>query len=226
MKERPILFSAPMVRAILDGSKTQTRRAVKPPRTRPAFILQDHGNGWWPYQSDDGESALCNDGNEHPYNCPYGKPGEQLWVRETWRHTASSLDEARAITEDMCSGTAVDYRATYIDECVRELGFSKADAEMADSFEVWRPSIHMPRWASRITLEITAVRVERLHDISEADAVAEGIARRGEGWAWYSDPWAYTMSPVTSYSDLWESINGPQSWEANPWAWVIEFKRA
>lgn len=113
--------------------------------------------------------------------------GRRLWVRETWRYTASSLEESRAITEDISSGIAVDWRATYIDNCMKLLGFSREEAEMADDFETWRPSIHMPRWASRILLEVTGVRV--------------------------------------AYRDLWESIDGPGSWDANPWVWVIDFKR-
>ena len=86
MADRPILFSAPMVRAVLDGTKTQTRRAVALPRARDSFVLVEHVDGWWPYQSDDGETPLCNDGMEHPYSCPYGQPGDRLWVRETWRY--------------------------------------------------------------------------------------------------------------------------------------------
>jgi hypothetical protein len=221
MKERPIIFSAPMVRAILDGSKTQTRRKVAFPRTRESFVLEDHGNGWWPYQSDDGESSLCDDGCEHPYRCPYGQPGDRLWVREAWRHTASDLDEARRITQDIMSGTAVDYRATYIQTCMRELGFTQADAEMADDFETWRPSIHMPRWASRITLEVTSIRVERLQDISVHDAMAEGVAETAPNLRGLEPcmEWRY------GFEDLWRSINGPGSWDANPWVWCIEFRR-
>ncbi len=216
MAERPILFSAPMVRALLDGTKTQTRRPVALPRKRQGFVMLNTGAGWWPYQSDDGESELCNDGMEHPYSCPYGQHGDRLWVRETWRHTANSLDEARAITEDITSGIAVDWRATYIDNCMRELGFSREDAEMADDFETWRPSIHMPRWASRILLEVAAVRVERLQAISRGDAMAEGcpFLNMAEG-----------PDPRQWYADLWEQINGADSWAANPWVWVVEFKR-
>lgn len=221
MKERPILFSAPMVRAILAGTKTQTRRAVKLPRIRDSFVVVDYGKGWWPYQSDDGETEICNDGCEHPYSSPYGQPGDRLWVKETWRHTANSLEEARAITEDIYGGIAVDWRATYIDKCMQKLGFSREDAEIADDFENWRPSIFMPRWASRILLEVVSIRVERLNDINEADAIAEG-APGGHG----SIPgYSYAATPNEHYRHIWESINGAGSWDKNPWVWVVEFKR-
>ena len=231
MKERPILFSAPMVRAILAGQKTQTRRVVKFPRSRDSFVLIDRGNGWWPYQSDDGETEICNDGCEHCYSSPYGQPGDRLWVKETWRHTASSLEDARAITEDITSGIAIDWRATYIDKCIQHLGFTREDAEMVDDFEIWRPSIFMPRWASRILLDVVSVRVERLHDISEADAIAEGVSPLdgSEGPnAWGVSTNGIHLSAPTArscYALLWESINGTGSWDANPWVWVLEFKQ-
>lgn len=241
MKERPILFSAPMVRAILDGRKTQTRRIVKPVGNDDGFVLLDHGKGFWPYRSDDGESTShtvrVGDKlfqNETPHSCPYGQPGDRLWVREAWRITAHSVEEARAITEDIMSGTAVDWRATYADRCVKELGFSREDAAMSDRFQKWRPSIHMPRWASRILLEVTAVRVERLQDISEEDCLAEGVFKKvgvcelGDvvrkpdgGEAIYLSRGQARLT----YQELWQSINGTGSWTANPWVWVVEFKR-
>lgn len=210
MKERPILFSAPMVRAILDGSKTQTRRIMKAPWDmfdgKPIYRCGPDG-GFFK------ASAVP----------PYGHQGDRLWVRETWRYTASSLDEARAITEDIASGSAVDWRATYIETCMKELGFTHEEAEMADNFETWRPSIHMPRWASRILLEVTGVRVERLQDISEEDAWNEGV----QDWMGKETPWKDRLAPVSvhAYAALWEQINGAGSWDANPWVWVIEFKR-
>ena len=194
MKQRPILFNGEMVRAILSGQKTQTRRIVKFPRTRDSFVLQDHGNGWWPYQSDDGESPVCIDGNEHPYNCPHGQVGDQLWVRETHSIRVNPEDATDSIG-----------RAWYA-----------ADNKF-DSFDIrWTPSIHMKRWASRITLEITDVRVERLQDISRGDAMDEGCPFVNM---------AQSDDPRKWYADLWESINGSGSWDTNPWVWVIEFKR-
>ena len=219
MKERPIPFNDPMVRALLADTKTQTRREVKlpadakhvrywaPPSGRSESGYADPGVNYW--TPDPGGETESN----HLNPCPYGQPGDRLWVQETWRHTAHDLDEARRITEDIMSGTAVDYAATYIDKCMRELGFSRDDAEMAFDFEEWRHHSKMPRWASRILLEVTAVRVERLQDISEADAMAEGC---------YTDP---ACPAYDAYRSLWESINGPGSWDANPYVWVVEFKR-
>lgn len=181
MTERPILFSAPMVRAILDGVKTQTRRVVKFP-DRPMKYKYS-------------ESDWMIDG-EPIGRSPYGKPGDRLWVRETFSEF------------DTLNGMVCWY---------------KAESDDPDYWHnvTWRPSIHMPRRLSRITLEIVAVRVERLHDISEADAIAEGTAG-GHG----SIPgYGYSATPIEHYRHLWESLNGHGSWAANPWVWVIEFKR-
>jgi hypothetical protein len=140
--------------------------------------------------------------------CPYGQPGDRLWVREAFIHEPADYVWEASVSIPCRPATTV-YRA--------DAGDPRGGR--------WTPSIHMPRSLSRITLEVTAVRVERLQDISEADAIAEGIERRGPGWAWYSDPKAYTMQPIVSYCDLWEQINGPGSWDANPWVWVVEFNR-
>ena len=212
MKERPILFSAPMVRAILDGRKTVTRRIVKPVGNDDAFVLLDHGKGFWPYRSDDGESSITADGNETPHSCPYGRSGDRLWVREAFH--GYHWDKPRAV-----------YRADGERQRVRT---------QIESYEVgrWTPSIHMPRWASRITLEIVSVRVERLQDISYEDALAEGVldfrqliapeCQQGET----ADECARRLCwPQRSYRQLWESINGEGSWAKNPWVWVIEFRR-
>ena len=185
MRERPILFSAPMVRAILAGTKTQTRR-----------VLRD--GTWW--TKEHGVIRMAPAGlactGFAPVPCPYGSPGDRLWVRETW-----------ARNEDQLSDTRMDTSLVY-----RADGETRAKDNGTD--KPWRPSIHMPRWASRITLEIAGVRVERLQDISTADCWAEGIAASPD------------VDPVHEYRDLWESINGPGSWDANPWCWVLEFRRA
>lgn len=191
MKERPIPFSGPMVRALLDDTKTQTRRLCKldmragMPEPELASLLK------------------C---------CPYGQPGDRLWVREAWR-APGSCDHLPPRSISDCE--AVRFMA---DEVVgADPGFGKG-----------RPGMFMPRWASRITLEITAVRVERLQDISEADAIAEGLFQDTAGrWTTYSATEAAKehLSPVQAYRDLWEQINGTGSWDANPWVWVLEFKR-
>ena len=200
MKERPILFSAPMVRAILAGTKTQTRRVVKPHRSDDSFVLEDHGNGWWPYRSEDGESSVMLDGCEHRFNCPYGQPGDRLYVKETWSHDGS--------------GGPPIYMA---DLCERDYPGVPCEHGPAR----WSPSIHMPRWASRITLEITGVRVERLQDISEQDAMAEGV----EPYRLPCHPQREALRHVDGFCAVWESIYGPGSWERNPWVWAITFTR-
>ena len=214
MKERPILFSAPMVRAILENKKTQTRRIVKLPRWRDSFVMLDHGNGWWPYQSDDGETALCDDGCEHPYSSPYGQAGDRLWVRETWMDLAGTGIER--ITGDRSRyAYRVDTPAgSYGDETRKEYGLK------------WRPSIFMPRDASRILLEVVSVRIERLQGISESDAVAEGIIQQ-KTTGWFSVPGINGAGTTAraAYALLWNSINGAGAWDANPWIWVVEFKQ-
>lgn len=195
MKERPILFSAPMVRALLAGTKTQTRRAIKAPASVTSFQHFD-GVRWDRMQGTQRGDTI---------NCPYGQPGDQLWVRETFRRDLDRLHSRKLI----------EYAA---DDQWR-------DAGQASAFDFpdigWRPSIHMPRSASRITLEVTGVRIERLQDISEADALAEGVNVHPDH---HGKPRTSIYSPVQAYRDLWEQINGPGSWDANPWVWVVEFK--
>lgn len=218
MKERPILFSASMVRALLDGSKTQTRRVVKLPhmnplgvwepmtiggpnggRTKAGETIPEQGSIWHTRTGD----GIC---------CPYGQPGDRLWVRENgW--------ERPDRTPKMMREGADTWRPYYFDAD----GLSFYDS--AD-FKEWgfkrRPSIHMPRWASRITLEITGVRVERLQEISEGDALAEGVSVHQNH---HDKPRTSIYGPVQAYRDLWEQINGTGSWDANPLVWVVEFNR-
>lgn len=204
MKQRPILFSTPMVRALLAGSKTQTRRALKvlpPPGTFQVSTYNhpDPRPHFFAWQELPHEAAMIAD--DWAFPCPYGQPGDQLWVREAWSHDAESLEHCRASYEDAMGPGSYGpyYRAT----------------ESAPDTLRWKPSIHMPRWASRITLEITAVRVERLQDIGEADAKAEGMMCS-----------AHPLRDCRmEYADLWEQLNGSGAWRANPWVWVVEFKR-
>jgi hypothetical protein len=212
MTERPILFSGPIVRALLDGSKTQTRRIVKPQPpmgTRDVFTFH-HPSPRTHYWAFDGDSLL-----DWAYPCPQGDLGDRLYVREAWQHSNHPLGPY----EPDCD---VFYRADYLDD---PLG---ADLERsADGIRrQWRPSIHMPRAASRITLEVTGVRIERLNDISEDDARAEGCAPawldvNGQDVNAYGKP-TYRQG----FARLWRDINGAESWDANPWVWVVEFKRA
>lgn len=269
MKERPILFSSPMVRAILEGRKTMTRRVVKPQpdlsilkesyrdlefgfRRMPVLGPTHVPHEW-------GFCAKYDKPNCVPiygYKCPYGTIGDRLWVKEAWRVGAWD-DESHSI--------AVDYQA---DNFIRREWLPCDPPEMytrlrhqsvMDAIRAnapvdkdgifswspgnspcrWRPSIYMPRWASRLTLEITDIRVERLRDITRDDAMEEGVERvdpysitpdlppgmpacwkdyAGKGWL---------ASPIESFRTLWDSINAKSHpWESNPWVWVIEFRRA
>ena len=190
MRERPILFSAPMVRAILDGRKTQTRRIMKPQPEKVGGFWQmppPFGAMW----SDNCKRVPVVSGHSLATRNRYGQPGERLWVKETF-------------TE----GEGVIYREDW----------DRHDAITGALDGLWKPSIFMPRRFSRITLEIEAVRVERLQGISEADAFVEGCEPLPEK---PNDIFQYTKG----YQKLWNSINGPDSWDANPWVWVVQFKR-
>ena len=195
MKERGMIFNGEMVRAILDGRKTQTRRTVKPQPDEDG--LAKVTNGPWV------------DTSERNYRCPFGSAGDRIWVRETWAEAGASAPDLKL------------YRANY-PEHVPSIYENVPPAEEIR----WTPSIHMPRWASRILLEITGVRVERLNSISQEDAQAEGLELTG--WRpTYSDPdsGGEVMTPYDNFAELWSSIYGDESWQANPWVWVIEFKR-
>ncbi|WP_212810918.1 hypothetical protein [Pseudomonas sp. Ost2] len=210
IKERPILFSAPMVRAILEGRKTVTRREVK-----KQAALDCLAAGFEP-------AFLALPGNADL--CPYGKPGDRLWVRETFAFADKSGSHDAAPDEHWRPA-----RPGMEPEIYR-CWYRASDGHTADGF--WKPSIHMPRWASRILLEISEVRVERLQDISEEQALAEGIIPhvRG-GWHWHPhdpsnvDDWHQFgfKSPAFAFQDLWIGTGG--DWDANPWVWVVEFKR-
>ncbi len=240
--ERPILFSAPMVRAILAGTKTQTRRVVKPPRGYPQYSYCDPfamppAVWWW-----NGEHERVGVRQE----CPYGVAGDLLWVRETW---------AKAPT---LNPLEYHYRADRPDyELEQEREARRLAPKLSKQYSEWRwrPSIHMPRRASRITLRVTSVRVERLQEIGEDDAKAEGVR--------YTDFGEYTPRGTASldggrthhpfkprhhagyhvadvagsdechdnarhaFGALWDSINAERApWASNPWVWVIEFERA
>jgi len=234
---KPIIFSAPMVLALLDGSKTQTRRIVKIPY-HAQIEDRDDGKPWpWMYNADVDD--------DHWFPCPYGQPGERLWVRE------HGWERPERTTKMMIEG-ADTWEPYYYDADI-------CDHQEVDDFKEWgfkrRPSIHMPRWASRITLEITDVRVEMLQDISDADARAEGCKASpfpGPWWQGYRDigdgslihqqsigetppDWMIDpkrmldhshldLSAIDAYRALWMRINGPGSWALNPWVWAVAFK--
>ena len=198
MKERGMIFNSEMVRAILDGRKTQTRRPIKWKQTRFTEIGEREDGSKWPW-SEDAEHT-CD--FWHP--CPFGAVGDRIWVRETWNKY----------------GGLLTYRADHdwIDDMRKETVCTAK----------WVPSIHMPRWASRILLEITDVRVERLNAISEEDARAEGIIDGGCLNCGEPEPCGCANpepDATDAFAYLWQSIYGQDNWNANPWVWVIEFKR-
>jgi hypothetical protein len=181
-----------MVRAILDGTKTQTRRVVKP---QPEGLNR---------------TLFCSHFTSHGIHikCPYGQPGDQLWVREAWRCVWSAA-EGKPFLQYKEGGDFLEPKTS-----VEHNQLAKYLPDGTDSTKTpFRPSIHMLRWTSRITLEVTSIRVERLQKISPHDALSEGVGHDSMG------------NPVTDYQNLWNRINGPDSWNANPWVWVITFKR-
>lgn len=209
MTERPILFSGTMVKAILDGRKTMTRRVVKPQPGKQA--------GLWRSECEwlSGECAFIDpqlDPPEYFLTCPYGIPGDRLWVRETWADFDVDGDDPRRV--------------------VYRVSASDADGLVGGYKVKWRPSIFMPRWASRVTLEIEAVRVERVQEITEADAMAEGCEEAECKFC--ADPQGVQGAHCNcdegyreSFRALWDSINAKRGygWDVNPWVWVIQFRR-
>ena len=189
-KERPILFSAPMVRAILAGTKTVTRRIVKPqpePNEHASPLAPESGRYHWPSNL----ARTMVDVRDMGSIGPFGRRGDRLWVRETWR---------------VFGGREYEYQREPASVIYR------ADPEATDGGE-WRPSIFMPRWASRITLEVVSIRVERLQEIDDAEAIREGV--RGGS----------LTSDAEAFEQLWDEINGDRApWSSNPWVWRVEFK--
>jgi hypothetical protein len=211
VKERPVLFSAAMVRALLDGRKTQTRRIVKP---QPQWVYADVVPVKTPDADPKGE-----------IRCPYGMRGDRLWVRETWLE----LDRDHYNDPGLPRGhLSTRYGSPRRNGCAYRAETDREGDEIRKQYGYhWRPSIHMPRWASRLLLEVTDVRVERLQDISEADAIAEGVS--------YTGPYPHALASGflprpddlarREFRRLWESINGAGLWDANPWVWVVSFRR-
>lgn len=240
MRERPILFSSPMVRAILAGRKTMTRRVVKLPEiiSEPGDAdatsvgwLDHHesGPGWHGWMTEYPEEGSV------PLRCPYGQPGERLWVRERWQ-----LVDPLEVAEER-RGSRAPFTGCQGPRAIPWVAAYRADGDLSHPANgapiVWRSPVHMPRWASRITLEIESVRVERLQDISEADAIAEGVERifpaghpgdKGPNHYTVEGPERVSLNQPTAvgaFRALWALINGEGSWTANPWVWVLSFKR-
>ncbi len=204
MRERPILFSAPMVRAILDGRKTVTRRVAK---LNYAGRVALRGRQW---HVDDPNAFLA---------CPYGVPGDRLWVRENFMPAPMEVppESPRRTRWDIV------YAAGGAEERMAPAAYNP----MLYNYERWSPSIHMPRWASRITLEVVSVRVERLQEIVQADAIAEGGPPDDQTISAVSREFGYEDWPRSWFAQLWDNINAKRGygWDANPWVWRIEFRR-
>jgi hypothetical protein len=206
MKEHPILFSTEMVKAIIDGYKTMTRRAkgleLVNQRINESWRIGETniaGRTWW--------EAAIDSSHSHRIDSPYGQVGDRLWVRETW-NSAGGIGHGKQLFTPV-----IRYKADgYSKSC--EGGNSNSPIGIDNK---WRPSIFMPRWASRITLKITNIRVERLQDISLGDLSREGVQLKQFGFD----------NMYSKFEHLWNTINAKRgySWESNPWVWVIEFKK-
>jgi hypothetical protein len=253
--ERPILFSAPMVRAVLEGSKTVTRRVMTPqpipmPKSTPRMKPYDDSGHWWVCAKVRSAVSLF----DAPCLGPYGYKRDRLWVRETWMPDPP-IDDTWASTEWSGCGR----RIADVVEHYRKPEFCLYAASWQSSDLNWKPSIHMPRWASRITLEVTGVTVERLQDITEEQAKAEGVTGRAASDTWLcvpkepeAGPFEVFIEPDESFrkehglafvkhqpgrellnarqafSQLWDGINGQRpgcSWADNPWVWAVSFRK-
>jgi len=205
MKHIPILFSTPMVQAILEGRKTQTRRVVKPqPETvniETPIPMTEYLDKLKGMEKKGLKTVISGTGGHTFPNCPYGQPGDVLWVRETWQLFSPYGPE------DYYFG----YKAS-----PGEIGIEASEKYDYAFPDIWKPSIHMPKEACRLLLRVKSVRVERLQEITRGDAMDEGcpFANMADG-----------PNPKDWFNNLWQSINGPESWDANPWVWVVEFKR-
>lgn len=210
MKEHPILFSTPMVKAIIENRKTQTRRIIKP---QPEITKNERGLIDYTYRKgkkfSSGQNMDISDLNSAFFRiriyCPYGQPGDLLWVREKWRY-----HDIFNIGGETSNGEYWYYASVpKIIGCVDGVDYTR------DQWR-WKPSIHLPKSASRIWLEITNVKVERVQSISEEDAKAEGADKYDEKLEWLTAKHGFQM--------LWDTIHGKESWDANPWVWVVTFK--
>lgn len=237
MRESPIFFNGPMVRAILDGTKTQTRRVVKWRHPEPGLnhscsglIVYSYTPNTFTLESQGNAGCECRSG---PTRCPYGQVGDRLWVRETFvqGYDIDPVSDLPKVVDE--NGNDLPMKTWY--RASDDIGWSDDNGYMANT--PWKPSIHMPKSAARIWLEVTNVRVERLHAISKQDAKHEGIStvhfRPCDGWprcdGYMAGPddgqTSLHTTAVKAFSELWETINGTGSWDTNPFVWVVEFKQ-
>jgi len=232
-KERPILFSTPMVQALLEGRKTQTRRIIKPQPSPRATEFYHSVKGGWPKTPWHARLELPSDPGYYEvtdlYKCPYGTVGDILWVRETFIQGQKMDGEEMFVYDD--NGHPIDKTWYRADGDLDKWFNGDAMVEVP-----WKPSIHMPKSAARLWLELTDIRVERVQDISEEDAIAEGVESRLEERliskpvhykVYYNGPGddsTYSSSASVSFETLWQKINGPESLQANPWIWALTLK--
>lgn len=223
-KERPILFSGAMVRAILEGRKTQTRRIVEPQPVPADQLGDEEYEGPKQFFIEDGQLRTPARYGSHPVECPYGKPGDGLWVQEAF----STFYDGDP--EEGGSGDVAIHKATYEDD------WSEDPEEVP-----WMHGRRMPRWASRLALSIKSIRVERLWQITNTDAMAEGVSIAPHRHGSFGSPWEPdfdVLDPhperhdtdivdcfLCPFRDLWQSLHGADSWSTNPWVWVIEFRQ-
>lgn len=230
MKTKPILYSAPMVKSLLNDTKTQTRRTKglevinenPDDYTFVSFLIDAYHNGVAVFKNSDGKNVIVK--------CPYGFPGDVLWVRETWSSTVNinkqhpwpnrpHVEIEKYDDSDAVLWTAYIFRADGEWNWTDDDGFSTEQS-------FWKPSIYMPKAACRLWLKIKDIRVERLNIISEGDAKAEGVEKWDNvNYKIYGSDAGKTESSIKSFSTLWQSINGPDRWAANPYVWVIEFEK-
>lgn len=226
--ERPVLFNGAMVRAILEGRKTQTRRLVKnaPAGAASAGVIvsstdkDSEGEWWWLDSADLMDAGVIGDA----FRCPYGQPGDRLWVRETFAHWQSpDLFSGRPVPDTAFAAGRPMLRPPAGEPAPFEKWERVWSEDTKPTGVKWTPSIHMPRSVCRLVLEVTDVRVERLQDINQEDAEAEGSH---DFWG-KETPWKnhFAPVPVHGFAALWESVNGAGAWAANPWVWAISFKR-
>lgn len=240
MRERGILFQPSMALATYTEIKTQTRRAVKFPhmnplgRWEPALIGGPNGGRTAKGETIPLQAAIWHTRTGDSLMSPYGQPGDRLWVREAWQY-AGWTDDGYPWVRYRAGGEKRLIERGIPEEWSERLVNIWTELSREENYEIdntaadrrWRTSLHMPRWASRTTLEITGIRVQRLQEITADDAMAEGIVRLPDGgYAADTEGRHYhATSAWHSYASLWEFINGPGSWEANPWVWVIEFAK-
>jgi hypothetical protein len=237
MKERPIPFNGPMVQAVLAGTKTMTRRA----KALEYFSQPENDpDGWWCARVTDGVAYMVykQSPHERAVQCPYGQPGDRLWVREPWRSTADLDKYSGSQIADLCldAGYSVPWAPIQYDADGARRDWKHTGTPPHDGPPQpgrYRHARFMPRWASRITLEVTRVRVERLQAISYMDALAEGafdaaafVGQECTDTGESADELARRLQwPQRAFRALWEQINGAGAWDTNPWVWVVEFRR-